>query len=444
MHRPPARDEDRHAATAGRAARERDAFGTECHALPARLTSAGPRITDQRRWMRQALGMQCGDALGDEARLRGEDVAPLEQFDVPVAVVQAMHFVGVDREWRPLLFSRRIVQRHQQAATTGRQPRVQLVHVALAHRRWQRDQCGAIVDASAGATAPAHRARTRRRRGFRWPLRRRGVRRPFRRLSATGGSPTKNCSTAIGDSSTPSTRYPRGGQPQHVQRLAGKRNEHPAPAGTADRVPVLFEQWRHAVLVEADAAFAASAVARNQDPCVSFSTSVAACLRRASIRQAVRRLSAAPRPCALTSTLIVPPRAASYGGYSTESPSTFCQPRGNNPPRVARLPTYSPRSLNDSVIVRLPERTDSVPAGRHHGDGDDAFGAEFRLGISIILLPLPRSSSRKFGDRERQQVAGAGDGDDASSAPHRRSRPAARPSRRVSATASPCRPCCGR
>src|SRR4249919_439699 len=203
--------------------------------------------------------MQCGDALGDEARLRAQDVASLEQFDVPVAVVQAMYFVGVEREWGPLFFSQRIVQRHQQAATTGRQPGVQLVHVA--------------------------------------------------------------------------------------------------------------------------------------DPCVSFSTSVAACLRRASIRQAVRRVSPAPRPCAHTSTLIAPPRAAGYGGYSTERPSTFCQPLGNNPPRVARLPTYSPRSLNDNVIVRLPERIESIPAGGTTATATTRSVPSFALGMSITLLPLPRSSS---------------------------------------------------
>ena len=33
-----------------------------------------------------------------------------------------------------------------------------------------------------------------------------------------------------------------------------------------------------------------------------------------------------------------PPRAALLACYSTPSPSTFCQPRGSSPPRVARLP----------------------------------------------------------------------------------------------------------
>ncbi len=36
---------------------------------------------------------------------------------------------------------------------------------------------------------------------------------------------------------------------------------------------------------------------------------------------------------------IAPPRATLRARYSTERPSTFCHPLGNNPPRVARLPT---------------------------------------------------------------------------------------------------------
>lgn len=32
-------------------------------------------------------GVQCGDALGNERRLLGEDVAPLEYCDVPIAAV---------------------------------------------------------------------------------------------------------------------------------------------------------------------------------------------------------------------------------------------------------------------------------------------------------------------------------------------------------------------
>jgi hypothetical protein len=33
------------------------------------------------------------------------------------------------------------------------------------------------------------------------------------------------------------------------------------------------------------------------------------------------------------------PQRAGVANYWTSSPSTFCQPRGSNPPRVARAPT---------------------------------------------------------------------------------------------------------
>ena len=37
--------------------------------------------------------------------------------------------------------------------------------------------------------------------------------------------------------------------------------------------------------------------------------------------------------------------------YCTSNPSTFCQPLGNNPPRLARAPMYSSRSLNDRLMA---------------------------------------------------------------------------------------------
>src|SRR6478672_8805686 len=84
---------------------------------------------------------------------------------------------------------------------------------------------------------------------------------------------------------------------------------------------------------------------------------------RAVIRRTVHLL-AAPRKTGSATASNAPQRAApSACDYSTDKPSTFCQPLGNSPPRVARAPTYASRSLNDSVIVRLPDFTDSVAPG---------------------------------------------------------------------------------
>ena len=84
---------------------------------------------------------------------------------------------------------------------------------------------------------------------------------------------------------------PRG-QPQHVQRLARERNEDPArPPG---RMPAsqYFEQWRHAVLVEADAA--------SRQRC---------CQKSGSMRFLFHLVAA----------------GFVDASYSTDSPSTFCR-----------------------------------------------------------------------------------------------------------------------
>src|SRR3546814_4722699 len=61
--------------------------------------------------------------------------------------------------------------------------------------------------------------------------------------------------------------------------------------------------------------------------------------------------------------MTAPQRVATVSQGSTCSPSTFCQPLGSSPPRLARAPMYWSRSLNDSDIVRAPDFTDSVPPG---------------------------------------------------------------------------------
>src|SRR5690606_28795572 len=112
-------------------------------------------------------------------------------------------------------------------------------------------------------------------------------------------------------------RMPARRKPGHVQRLACQRHEYPRPGRNPDRVPVLFKERRDPLLVEADAAVL-------------------------------------PTPM---------PETRIHAAYATDKPSTFCHPRGNNPPRLARLPMYASRSRNDSDIVRAPDCTSRVPPG---------------------------------------------------------------------------------
>src|SRR5690606_20775619 len=143
---------------------------------------------------------------------------------------------------------------------------------------------------------------------------------------------------------------PAFGQPQQVQRLAAQRHQHPAALRREHLGPVLLQQRRRPVLVEGGPGLAPTLL-----PEIG--------------------IHARPR------------------GYATDSPSTFCQPRGNRPPRVARLPRYCSRSLNDSVIVRAPECTASDPPGGTTAMATTRSVPSLALGMSMILLPLPLSSS---------------------------------------------------
>src|SRR5690606_20142686 len=126
-------------------------------------------------------------------------------------------------------------------------------------------------------------------------------------------------------------------QPCHVQRLAAQRHEHAAAGGQPERRPVLLEQRQHALLVEADLVVApalapeirvhGSALGSGPAPPTCFSI------------PGMTAGGAAPAPDRVRGRL-----------YSTDSPSTFCHPRGSSPPRLARAPTYWSRSLNDSDI----------------------------------------------------------------------------------------------
>src|SRR5690606_8478730 len=139
-----------------------------------------------------------------------------------------------------------------------------------------------------------------------------------------------------------------------------------------ERRPVLLEQRRHAVLVEADPVVAPALVPEGRVHVFSVGRGYAPDMLLDSGRKAVGGV--APT-------------------YSTERPSTFCQPRGSSPPRLARAPTYWSRSLNDSDMVRAPDFTDSVPPGDTAAMATTCSVPRLALGISMILLPLPLSSS---------------------------------------------------
>src|SRR3546814_12750682 len=89
------------------------------------------------------------------------------------------------------------------------------------------------------------------------------------------------------------------------------------------------------------------------------------------------------------STMTAPQRVATVSQGSTCSPSTFCQPLGSSPPRLARAPMYWSRSLNDSDIVRAPDFTDSVPPGDTAAIATTFPVPPLALGIPMLLLPLP-------------------------------------------------------
>src|SRR5207342_1383232 len=144
---------------------------------------------------------------------------------------------------------------------------------------------------------------------------------------------------------------PALGEPRHVDALARQRHEHAPLARHADRAPELHEHRRRRVLVEIRAAFAPA-------------------------RQPVLGVG-----------------ARGFVAHSTASPSTFCQPRGNKPPRVARAPTYSSSSLKDSVIERVPDLIDNFPPGGTTATATTRSVPSFAFGMSMSLLPLPLSSS---------------------------------------------------
>ena len=80
------------------------------------------------------------------------------------------------------------------------------------------------------------------------------------------------------------------------------------------------------------------------------------------------------------------PQRVHVVNYWTSSPSTFCHPRGNNPPRVARAPTYSSRSLNDRLIVRWPLFTSNVLPG---ATADQLFTYQPTTLRNLYRLQLP-------------------------------------------------------
>src|SRR5690606_22879981 len=94
-------------------------------------------------------GGQGGDAFGLESRFVGEDVATLEQLDLPVWCEAGLHLRLIDREWWPGLFRRRIFERDQQAAAARRQPPPGGARIGRAHLRWQGHHRAAVVDAGA-------------------------------------------------------------------------------------------------------------------------------------------------------------------------------------------------------------------------------------------------------------------------------------------------------
>src|SRR3546814_19074246 len=88
------------------------------------------------------------------------------------------------------------------------------------------------------------------------------------------------------------------------------------------------------------------------------------------------------------STMTAPQRVATVSQGSTCSPSTFCQPLGSSPPRLARAPMYWSKSLNDSDIVRAPDFPDRVPPGAPAALATTYPVPPFALGIPLNLFPL--------------------------------------------------------
>ena len=194
-------------------------------------------------------------AFGDEARLCSEDVASLQTFDVPVPFIQRPHLVFVDRERRTRLLMLRIFQRDHQAAAAFRQARIQFGGIATTHLRRQRDQRSAIEHA--GAIGQQGRIERERIATDEFDVARdmmHAVARfaALRHQAVPGEESVDGHLRQLDAEHAISLR----GQPCHVERLAGQGNEDPAPRGQRQRGPVLPQQRRHFILVEADLAFA--------------------------------------------------------------------------------------------------------------------------------------------------------------------------------------------
>src|SRR4249919_411005 len=299
----------------------------------------------------QSIGrrVQGGHAFFAEPVLVRQDVAVHEPFDRPVAFEQIAHFRFGHRERRALLLVRRILQRHQQADAAARQARIHLAHVTAAQVGRQRDQRGPIEERVAvGQVAFLQREHIAAQHVDRSGMRQHALRRVFdlRHQPLLGEELLHRQRRELhAEHAMPARREPR-----HVHRLARQRHVHARIVGDAEAVPALHQQGRRRVLVEPDLALA---------------------------------------PTLEPELAIGPAQVA----HSTASPSTFCQPRGNKPPRDARAPTYSSSSLNDSVIARVPDLIDNFPPGGTTATATTRSVPSFAFGMSMSLLPLPLSSS---------------------------------------------------
>ena len=104
-----------------------------------------------------------------------------------------------------------------------------------------------------------------------------------------------------------------------------------------------------------------------------------------------------------------PPRATGLACYSTFKPIHFLPPARQQP--AARRPAADVRV---EVLERQAHRARAGlhaqrRARRDHRDRDHVLGAELGLGDVDQLVALALVELRQFGDREREQVAGAGD-----------------------------------
>ena len=252
--------------------------------------------------------------------------------DVPVAFVQGAHLVLVDGERRAFLLVLRIFQRDHQAAAAARQARIQLArHSAVRMSGGKRDQRGAVETRRRNRRARRHRARRRRRRissiGAGDVMH---AVTAIRGCRASGRARRRTASTAICDSSTPSTRWPRAASHGMSSVLPASGTNTRLPRGQRQRSPILPQQRRHFGPGGSRCGLRASAVARNRLPSLpSYRCRSAPGRDRVSScrRSAFRRDRFDEGQSRL--------RGAPTAIHSTASPSTFCQPRGNNPPRLA-------------------------------------------------------------------------------------------------------------